>query len=196
MARAVPLTDLDLPANLGLGSLRFGENTTLTLSATRDFRFDFGFNFTTDTSFLQDTSRFNSTATMTVSGPVYAANVGGVAVNLGHPSEPTSILLRTTANATPARFNVTLNTTPNTNDIGNIPMASAASSLNYSAVSAKLDATFPVYITGNDRGNITATWTVPTTSPPAEPVVTVPPDLIPTLQSSPYDFSLLTESRC
>ncbi len=193
LTRAVPTTSINLPSNLNLGPLLFDAGSTVTVSATRDLKFDFGFNFTTDTPFLQDTSRFNASATMAVSGSFYTGNVGGVAVSIGAPAEPASILLRTNANQTPARFGVTLNTTPDTNDIGNIPISSAASSLNYSAVDAKLNAVLPVYITGNDRGNVTVAWTVPASAAPLSPVVTVPPDLIPTLESSPYDFSLLTE---
>ncbi len=191
LSRALPLTSLALPN--GLGPLKFAAGSTVTMSATRDFKFDFGFNFSTGLPFLLDTSRFNASASLATSGSTYAGKIGGIAVNLGNPSKPISILLRTAANGTPARFDVRVNTTSDTNDIGNIPFASVPASLNYSSVDAKMDAVMPVFVTGVDRGNVTMAWTVPGASLPTPPVVTAPNDLVPTLQSLPYDFSILTD---
>ncbi len=191
VVQALPLTILELPGELG--PLIFDSPSSVTVNATRDFRFDFGFNFSTETAFLQDTSRFNATATLSVGSSSNPGNVGGVAVSIGHPTDPAIISARTNVNTAPALFNNTLNQTPTSDDIGNIPFPSVPGSMNYSQVNANLVATLPVYITGNDRGNITVNWPVPSLAAAVEPTVTVPADLIPTLESQPYDFSLLTE---
>ena len=189
--RSMPLSSLKLPN--GLGPLKFGAGSAVNLATVGDFKFDFGFNMTTGLPFLLDTSRFSATASLNSVAQTYPATIGGVSVTLGNPSAPVSMKLQTSANAVPASLQVILTPTSHTTDIGNIPFALVPGHMNYAGVNGQLSSVLPVYVLGNFQGNVTVAWTVPSSPSSAGPTVTAPANLIPLLQSLPYNFAVLTD---
>ncbi len=189
--RAMNLNRISLPN--GLGPLKFANGSTINLNATGDFRFEFGVNFATGEPFLLDTSRFTANAALGPTSQAYPATIGGVSVVLGNPTTPASLLLRNQSLATPATLAATIQPTPTPDDIGNWSFGDVISQINYSSVSGRLDSVLPVYVTGNNVGNVTVAWSFPGASAALPPLVTAPANLIPALETLPYNFSLLTE---
>src|SRR6185295_5037222 len=70
-----------------------------------------------------------------------------------------------------------------------------ANSLIYGGVNGRLSATLPVYFLGNNQGNVTVAWSFPKESPADYPPmgVSAPEELIPALQSLPYDFGVFED---
>ncbi len=81
----MPLGSIKLP---NLGPMKLGSTSTVNLTTTGDFRFEFGFNFSAGNAFLLDTSRFNATASLASPVNAYSATIGGVSVTLGNPARP------------------------------------------------------------------------------------------------------------
>ena len=200
VTRGMSLGTLKMPN--GLGPLKFAAGSTVNMTVNGDLKLDFGYNTVTGTPFLADTSHFNATASFGTADASYAATIGGVSVTLGHtgnpnplagdPADPVSFQLLHDATNPPASLVVTVAPTPDPNDLGFIPFSSAAGSLVDGNTSGHLHAKLPVYVTGNDRGDITVDWDFPKPAV-ADPIVTAPADLIPTLQSLPYNFQILTD---
>ncbi len=177
----------------GLGPLKFAAGSTANLNVTGDLEFDFGYDFATMTPFLLDTSRFNATTSFGSYNQSFAATIGGVSVTLGNPLAPAVFQLTTATNNVPASLVVTVDPTPHISDIGNIPFANIATALNYSDVNGHFSSTLPVYLTGNNQGNVTIDWDFPGAGAAAAPTITAPPNLIPVLEAQPYNFALFVD---
>ncbi len=191
VVRSAALGALKMPN--GLGPLKFAANSLVNLHVNGDFQFDFGYDFTTATPFLLDTSRFKATAFVGNVSPSYAATIGGVSVALGGPAAPVALQLATIGGSVPASLAATVNPTPKITDIGNIPWPDVPGRLNYDGVNGRLQSTLPVFLTGNHQGDVTVHWVFPGPGAAAAPNVTAPANLIPALQSLPFNFGVYTD---
>jgi hypothetical protein len=186
--RAMSLGSLKLPN--GLGPLKFAAGSTINLTLTSDLKLDFGYDLATGAPFLLDTSRFNASALLGSPNTTYAATIGGTAVTLGNTSSPVALRLATATNSPPATLAILVKPTA----LGSIPFANVQpTSLNYAGVSGHLGATLPVYFLGNNQGNVTVDWDFPQQTAAVAPTVTAPANLIPALQSVPYDFAVFED---
>ncbi len=189
--RAMNLNRISLPN--GLGPLKFANGSTINLIATGDFRFEFVSTSPRASHFCSIRAGSQQPQLLALASQAYPATIGGVSVVLGSPTTPSSLLLRTQSLATPATLAATIQPTPTSDDIGNWSFGDVVSQINYSSVSGRLDSVLPVYVTGNNVGNITVAWSFPGASAALPPLVTAPANLIPALETLPYNFSLLTE---
>ncbi len=189
--RPIALGSINLPN--GLGPLKFGSGSSVTMNVGADFRFEFGFNMAKGTAFLLDTSKFNATASLAPPSQTYPATIGGVTVTLGNPAAPVAMQIGTSANAVPATLAVTVNPTSHVNDTGTIAFADVPGMLNYTSINGKLSSTLPVYLTGVAQGNVTINWAFPGAGAATPPTVTAPAALGTALQNLPYNFAILTD---
>src|SRR5579884_4084888 len=179
------LSSLALP-NLGPLSVTGTGTVAVTIGGTLDL--NFGYDLATNTPFLLDSSNAALTAQINSQALSIGGNLGGVALvigNTGAPYDPATLTLQNSAGTGPASVKITVTPTAHKTDIGNIPFATVASSLVFSAIDGQFNAHLPLYLASTNLGSANVSFNLQN---PTNPTITTSSGLAGQLLSQNFNY--------